>query len=148
MTTDYRTIRQEVIDFAQGQLEPDELADAISRVFDYCFEHGLESIDQIGPDAYLDLMEGEVAEPDRNVEFSEALASLSLRTVEPSDIRFHVVSCITISQHCIQDIMRDWADLTDLIGMYHDESLMKTEAWKYVQVLRRVMGVYIKKVME
>lgn len=144
MATDYRTIRQEVIDFAQGELESDELADAISRVYDYCLDHRFENIDQIDPDVFVDLMEGEVVEPDHNAELSEALGLLNLRTVSSSDRRFLIVSGPSIRQHCIQDVMRDWADLTDLIGRYHDEPWRKTVTWKYVYVLHRVMGNYIK----
>ena len=147
MATDYNTIRQEVIDFAQGQLEPYALADAISRVYDYCLEHSCKTVDRIDPDVFVDLMEGEVAEPDLNVEFSEALESLNLRTVERIYIILRIVYKPAIRQHCIQDVMRDWADLTDLVGMYYDEPFRKTEAWQYVYVLRRVLGNYIKEVI-
>ena len=144
VSIDYRTIRQEVIDFAQGQLDPDALADAISRVFDYCLEHGYESIDRIDPDVFVNLMDDNEFESDRNVEVSEALADLNLRTVDPSDIRFRIAFGHMIRLHCLQDVMRDWADLTDLLGMYYDECWRDTEAWQYIEELRRIMGRYIK----
>lgn len=50
-------INQEVTNYFDGfELLPGELEEVQERVYDYCWEHGFTTIDQIDTDTFIDLV--------------------------------------------------------------------------------------------